>query len=503
MYEWGGDNVNDFVTAQSINYTLRNAVPISLTQYLTPRNIKDRYRDLGLYAQDQWTIKRLTVNAGVRFDYHHESIPEQTSGPGRFAPAITWAASNDLVSWRDLSPRLGVGYDLFGNGKTALKASLSRYVIVDGVRFAQANNPLQIGTVNTTATRGWIDSNSNYIPDCDLANPAPNGECAVSSNFRFGTDARIQRPDDDIRRGWFVRPYNWETSVGVQHELLPRVGVNLAYFHRTYGNFTTLPPGTSVIGAGSALIDNLAVTPADYSPYCITVPSDARVPGAGGQLCGLYDLNPNKAGQIDNLVTFAKNYGKQTETYDGIDLLTNVRLSGRVNVSGGLSSGTSNNIDSINSRSQCYVVDNPQQLLFCDIDMPWRTSVRFLGTAGLPWGVDLGVTLQNNPGPQITANYTVTSAQTIGLGRNLTAGSATVPLIKPGTIFGDRMNQIDLRLGKTFTHRGVRIRALLDIANLLNANPALVVNTTYGANWLRPTVLLPGRLIKPNVQIDF
>jgi len=116
----------------------------------------------------------------------------------------------------------------------------------------------------------------------------------------------------------------------------------------------------------------------------------------------------------------------------------------------------------------------------------------------------MGVTLQNNPGPQITANYTITNAQALGLGRTLSGGSATVPLIAPGTMFGDRMNQVDLRVGKNFRLRGgVRIRALVDFANVLNANAVLVLNTTYGANWLRPTYVLPGRLIKPNVQIDF
>lgn len=488
QYEWGGDNVNDYVVSQATSYTLRNAAPISLTTYLSPRNIKDRYRDLGLYAQDQWTIKRLTVNAGVRFDYHHESIPEQTSGPGRFAPAITWAATDDLVSWKDLSPRLGVGFDLFGNGKTALKASLNRYVVVDGVRFAQANNPLGIGTVATTATRGWTDANLNYVPDCNLSNPAANGECAISSNSRFGTDARILRPDDAIRQGFGARVYNWEGSVGVQHELLPRVGLNVAYFRRSYGNFT--------------VTDNLAVTPGDYSPYCVTVPTDSRLPGSGGQLCGLYDLNPNRAGLIDNLTTFSKNFGTQKETYNGVDVTTNVRA-GRLNIAGGISSGTSNNIDSINSRSNCFVVDSPQQQLFCDIEMPWRTSARFLGTTNLPWDIDLGVTLQNNPGPQITAAYTITNAQAVGLGRNLTAGTATVPLIQPGTLFGDRLSQVDIRLGKNFKHRGMRIRALLDIANVFNANTALVINNTFGSAWQRPTVVLPGRLIKPNVQIDF
>jgi hypothetical protein len=125
----------------------------------------------------------------------------------------------------------------------------------------------------------------------------------------------------------------------------------------------------------------------------------------------------------------ASNFWTQTETYDGIDLTMNARLPHAVNITGGLGSGTSNNIDSINSRSNCFVVDSPQQLLNCHIRMPWRTSVKFLGTIPLPGGIDLGLTFQSVPGPQITANYTVTSAAAQGLGRPLSGGSATVPLI--------------------------------------------------------------------------
>jgi hypothetical protein len=174
-------------------------------------------------------------------------------------------------------------------------------------------------------------------------------------------------------------------------------------------------------------------------------------------------------------------------------------------LSGGLSSGTTNNVDSINSRSNCFVVDSPQ-LRFCDIDMPWRTGVRFLGTVGLPWDLDAGVTFLNNPGPQITAAYTVVSSQVqfVNSSRTaLTLGSATVPLVQPGTMFGERHTQVDVRLGKNFRSGRFRVRALLDVANLFNSNSVLVLNTTYGSNWQRPTWVLSGRLVKPTVQIDF
>ena len=113
-------------------------------------------------------------------------------------------------------------------------------------------------------------------------------------------------------------------------------------------------------------------------------------------------------------------------------------------------------------------------------------------------------TFQANPGPEILANYTVTSAQVQGLGRALTTGTVTVPLVRPGTMFGDRIYQLDLRMSKVVQlQRGVRLRANLDLANALNSSAVLLQNNAYGTNWLRPSYILPGRLIRPSVQIDF
>jgi hypothetical protein len=85
----------------------------------------------------------------------------------------------------------------------------------------------------------------------------------------------------------------------------------------------------------------------------------------------------------------------------------------------------------------------------------------------------------------------------------LSGGTATFPLVEPATLFADRVNQLDLRASKSFTQGGVRIRAILDVGNLLNASPVLLQNNTYGPNWLRPSFILPGRLVKPTVEITF
>jgi hypothetical protein len=143
---------------------------------------------------------------------------------------------------------------------------------------------------------------------------------------------------------------------------------------------------------------------------------------------------------------------------------------------------------------------------YCRIEYPWRTQGKVMGTVGLPWGMDAGATFQSNPGPEINANFAVTSAQVqfVSAPRTtLNAGSATVGLIRPGTDFGDRIYQLDLRVSKSFSVRGARIRAIADFGNVLNSSTVLLQNNTYGTNWLRPSYIMPGRLFKPTVEVSF
>jgi len=208
---------------------------------------------------------------------------------------------------------------------------------------------------------------------------------------------------------------------------------------------------------------------------------------------------------VQNLMTSAKTYGTQREYWQGIDVNTNARLLQRITVAGGLSTGTEGN-----NTEACFVVDSPGAMRFCDVGRPWRTSVRFLGTVDLPWDLQAGVTLQTNPGPEILANYTLTSAQVGSLvqfvnpGRTtFSGGSATIALVEPGTTFGDRMNQIDVRLAKGIRYRQLRALLTLDVANLLNGNAVLVENNAYGARWRQPIAVLQGRTIKPAIRIEF
>ena len=301
-------NTTDLFVNGDVNLSLFNGIPRQVTVYSTPRTtLTGPTKNVGLYAQDQWKYRRVTANMGLRFDYFNGQNPAVSLPAGRFVPARDYPGNTDVPSWKDLSPRLGINYDLFGTGKTAVKASFSRYENKAGANYASANAPAGREVVSTT--RPWTDDNHDFIPQ--------DNELGALANSNFGRAVVNTSYDEALRSGWGLRPYNMEFMVGVQHELLPRVSADVAYFRRVYGN--------------QSVTDNLAVTPADYDQYCITGPTDARLPGGGGsQICDLYDLKPSKIGQTNNLVTFAKNYGDYKQQYNGMDVTLNARLPQRI-----------------------------------------------------------------------------------------------------------------------------------------------------------------------------
>jgi hypothetical protein len=287
--------------------------------------------------------------------------------------------------------------------------------------------------------------------------------------------------------------------------------------------------------------DNLEVTPSDFTPFCITAPVDPRLPGGGGyQVCGLYDVVPQKFGRVNNLVTQASNYygsnsrancgaqvtlaatggalggtGGTCGTSDFFGVNFNTRFGSGIRFGGGVDTGRT-------VTDACFVIDSPQQLLNCRVVTPFsaQTQVKLYGSYPMPAGITLSGTFQNVPGPTIEANYNATNAEIApSLGRDLSAcrgaavctATAMVPLFAPMTRFEDRRTQLDLRLTKIFrVGTRARLQANFDVYNVLNASAVLGVNATYGRQWLLPIAatvgteaILQGRLVQFGGQWTF
>jgi hypothetical protein len=491
----------------SVSLTLNNGLPFSLTEFATPIQFHETVNyNAGLFAQDQWTIKRLTMNYGVRIDFLKASVDPQDIGAGPFTPARHYDGLDNVPNWKDFDPRFGVAYDLFGNGKTAIKGSIGRYVVADGYTIARAVNPEQ-STINST-TRNWTADPAGQLDprlDCNLANPLANGSCGAVAAPTFGTQvAPTTTYDPAIVQGWGVRPYNWELQTSIQQQVAPRVSVYAGYSRRWFGNLTAT--------------QNTNVTNASYTSYCIALPTAPAItgfplPNGGGQQCGYIDLiKPTTA---NNVIQLASNFGKLEDVYDGFDFDANARLAKGLLVNGGVSLGRErtnacalkDNFSISAAGVGAFGANTARDTAYCDVRPPMQPYVKGQITYPFPWGIGGSLSFQSLPGAQINANYPLTNTTPgLTLGRAFSSVAPTVSIVAPGTQYLDRIYQTDIRFSKTIRFRATTIRPTVNVFNLFNANPTNTNNAyqaTYGAAWLAPTVILTPRFMDIGLQIDF
>ncbi|HVZ24168.1 MAG TPA: carboxypeptidase regulatory-like domain-containing protein [Vicinamibacterales bacterium] len=525
----------NFYNNTQLAYQFTNGAPSAVTVNGDQNAHQEQHQFMvALYAQDRWTLKRLSLQGGLRFEHLGDYFPQQSMGPNVFLPnAIIFPAQDGPLSQKDLMPRFGASYDVFGDGKTAVKAFLGRYVTTFNTVDEWANySPAGLGHfVSQDQNRPWSDANGDFVVNCNLLNPAANGECGPGNPSFLKTTSPLTT-DPALTNGWNSREYSWDFNVGVTQQLAPRVSAEVDYYRRSWGNLTAEV--------------NRAWTPADFTPFTYAVPSDPRLPGGGGYNLTFQDINPGAYTRTpDNFLTFSDNVGGAYNKFNGVDFSVNARLSA-LTLQGGTSSG--NDIEDscgvVSQHPEYYIfgpwggtggfLDTflgglgqwPQQ--FCHRESGWQTNVKGLATYTVP-RVDVLISGTFRSLPFAGNEFPSIQSQSLGgqalalnipaiglvdpslkLNRAFGSGQAVefFNIVQPGTLYGDRLNSVDLRLGKIFKHGTTRTQINLDVYNLFNSNTTEVYQRNYTApgptsTYLNPLSIMSARFFKISGQFDF
>ncbi|MEP7307571.1 MAG: carboxypeptidase-like regulatory domain-containing protein [Acidobacteriota bacterium] len=512
------DNQFTYTNDQFAAYRFNSGIPNQITENINAFPAQQRVRYDSLYAQDQVTRGRFTVQGALRYDRAWSFFPEVTVGPVRFLPtAVTYPFTEGVNSYKDLTPRGGLAIDVFGNGKTSVKVNVGRYL-------QAAQNGLAYGALRpssrlqTTTTRTWSDLNGNYIPDCDLRNPGAQSpattgsvdNCTAVANSGFGTNAFTSDLDQTLRNGWGVRPGDWGFGASVQQEILPRVSVEVGYNRRWLNNFTW--------------DDNVLQATSDYKSFTVVAPQDSRLEGFANQTSGLlYNVNPNVQAATNNVTKLASDAGgNYTQVYNGILLNISARPRSGLVFQGGFNTGaTRTDYCDVRTASPEYTVvgaqspNNP----WCNTSTGLVTRYTGLGSYTIPKiDVLFSGTFRSDQGAPLAANWTITNTnaqwtsitQQLGRAPANNATSLVVNIVEPGKLYGDRVNEFDLRFAKILRFGRTRTNIGFDLYNILNSAAILSYNqnfspaiTTGSGAWLAPTGVLQPRFWKFSIQTDF
>jgi hypothetical protein len=500
-----------------LGYRFNQGQPNAVSYYLPGFGRRTKTQLHGFFVQNSWTIDRLTLQGAVRYDRANSFAPPELNGTPKTSflnpTPITIERTKGVDAYHDITPRVGVAYDVFGNGRTAIKVNWGRYLAYAANDSPYTSTNPGATVVRNVQNRGWVDGDRDLVVDCDLLNPTANGECAaLTGNARnFGQLGAQQTVNPDVLEGWGRRPHDYQTSVTVQQELLPRVSAEVSYSHRTWHSFFVTDDLTRRDGGPARY----------YDTYTLTAPPDPRLAGGGEYPITVFVPTVAAAGvAARQFLTTEEELGAQRESYwDGVDVTVNARLRNGLTASVGTTTGRGvvNTCEVATRYSQGTSGPDPRG---CNNVEPWMTTLRGLASYTIPRvDVLVSATLRSQHPQDITATWQVpNSVIAAALGRLPVGATATgntnIPLTdnEHRVYAEDRRTQIDMRFAKILRFGRTRTDVGVDLFNLLNTNYATNYNTTYIYNtdnaprpggWGTPTSIYSPRFVRLTFTVNF
>ena len=518
----------DVANQTQLGYRFNQGVPNAVSYYLPDFGRRTITKTQSFFVQDSWTRSRLTLQAALRYDRASSFAPSELNGTTNTSflnpTAITINRTPGVDAYNDLTPRVGVAYDLFGTGKTALKFNWGRYLAYAANDSPYTSTNPGATVVRNVLNRGWTDSDGDKVVDCDLLNPALNGECAAAAGTapNFGKLGSATQVDPGVLSGWGVRPHDYQSTVIVQQELMPRVSAEFSFTHRTFHGFFVTDDLTRRGDINSF-----------YETYTLIAPQDSRLPGGGGYPITRYLPTPAALAVAPRqFLTREKDLGaERSSQWDGFDVTLNARLRGGLTAQIGTTTGRGKvstcAVDVLYNKvnANTGAIDGPDPRGCNDVE-PWMTTLRGLASYTIPKIDVLISTVVRSQAPALLAATAATTAQwqvpnsviIAALGHShpslAPAGTTVIPLGHNDTrIFADnRRTQVDMRFAKIVRFGRTRTDVGVDLNNLFNTNYATQFNTTYVYNtdntprpsgWGTPTGIYNPRFVRLNFTVNF
>jgi hypothetical protein len=455
----------DGVVPGDVLHVMNNGNPAEVILFQTPSKSEQGLRTTGFYLQDTWRMNsRLTLNIGLRFDRYRSFLPE-------------YAAVNDVKTFNHPVPRIGLIFDVTGQGRTVVKANYAKYFWNPGTTIANNVNP---NSQDYYRRHVWTDPNGNGVYD-----DGEEGRLNVSLG---GVGSAVLDPD-------LNNTFTNEVSAWVEHELVPGLGLQAGYVYRKIDDFRVQVNQNRPIEAY-----NVPVTLRDPGPDGVFGNGDD---GANFQT---FNLNPaNLAMGVTNVLTNLEGAGE----YQTLEISANKRQSGRWSLSAAFSKRWNKdhatayfgqNLRAVTTPSRPADLINTDDGQFV-YDM-WTAKVN--GSYDAPWGVRITPALRFQSGQPYGRTILASAAYGIGGTGGINYGTQRILREPIGTRKQDDILILDIRTEKFFNlPSNRRVGLFFDVYNLTNSDAQQNITWNSGGAFERPTSIVPPTIARFGMKFDW